>query len=162
MNENAMKLAEALILRADLQKRVGQLRERLAASAAVQEGEAPPEEPDQLFAELERLGEQLEELIGRINRTNLQATLPDGTTITDALARRDVLRLQHGVLLNTIAAATETATGLYGRRYSRSEIKTVPTIDVAARRRQADRIAEEIRVLDTAVQATNWAVDLVA
>ena len=34
----AMKLAEALVLRADLQKRIAQLRERLRQSALVQEG----------------------------------------------------------------------------------------------------------------------------
>ncbi len=36
-----MKFAEALILRADRQKRIEQLRERLVSSAKVQEGEKP-------------------------------------------------------------------------------------------------------------------------
>jgi hypothetical protein len=40
-----MELSEALDLRADTQKRIMQLRERLRASALVQEGEAPPEDP---------------------------------------------------------------------------------------------------------------------
>ena len=37
-----MKLAEALIQRADCQKRIAQLRQRLTRSAKVQEGEQPP------------------------------------------------------------------------------------------------------------------------
>lgn len=36
-----MKLAEALSIRADLQKRVGQLKERIKESAKVQEGDEP-------------------------------------------------------------------------------------------------------------------------
>jgi hypothetical protein len=83
-----MKLSEALALRADTQKRIMQLRERLRASALVQEGEAPPEDPQELLAELDRLLGQLRDLVGRINRSNLAARLPDGTSLTDALAAR--------------------------------------------------------------------------
>lgn len=39
-----MKLAEALVLRADLQRQIAQLRNRLTQSALVQEGETPPGE----------------------------------------------------------------------------------------------------------------------
>ena len=45
-----MKLAEALVLRADVQKRIEQLRNRLRQSALVQEGETPPENPQELLA----------------------------------------------------------------------------------------------------------------
>jgi len=48
-----MKLAEALNLRADLQRRVEQLRMRLAQNAKVQEGEEPLEDPKGLLAELD-------------------------------------------------------------------------------------------------------------
>jgi len=54
-----MKLAEALILRADAQKRIEQLKLRLARSARVQEGEKPPEDPTELVQELERTLQQL-------------------------------------------------------------------------------------------------------
>jgi hypothetical protein len=40
-----MKLAEALILRADIRKRIEQLRSRLAANIQVQEGSDPHEDP---------------------------------------------------------------------------------------------------------------------
>lgn len=63
-----MKLAEALVSRADMQKRLEQLRERLRLSALVQEGEQPPENPADLLAELERLIAELTALIPRINR----------------------------------------------------------------------------------------------
>jgi hypothetical protein len=40
-----MKLAEALNARADAQKRLQQIRQRVQASARHQEGEEPPEDP---------------------------------------------------------------------------------------------------------------------
>ncbi len=50
-----MKLAEALANRADLQKRIEQMRGRLQKSALVQEGESPPEDPQKLLEETETL-----------------------------------------------------------------------------------------------------------
>ncbi len=53
-----MKLAEALILRADSQKRLAQLRDRLGRNALVQEGESPAEPPAGLLAEYEQVAAQ--------------------------------------------------------------------------------------------------------
>ena len=50
MTDETMTLGEALTVRADLQKRLGELRARMVASAKVQEGETPPEQPDALLA----------------------------------------------------------------------------------------------------------------
>jgi hypothetical protein len=88
-----MKLAEALVLRADVMKRLAQVRARLMRNAKVQEGDEPAERPEELLAEYERLAHQLRELIGAINRTNC-AIVFDAGTLTDALAIRDVLRLR--------------------------------------------------------------------
>ena len=149
-----MKLSEALALRADTQKRIMQLRERLRASALVQEGEAPPEDPQELLAELDRLLGQFRDLVGRINRSNLAARLPDGTSLTDALAERDTLALRAGILEAVAEAATNRV-----NRYSRTEIRMVPTVDVGAVRRQADAVARERRELDTAIQQINWSTE---
>jgi hypothetical protein len=150
-----MKLSEALALRADTQKRIMQLRERLRASALVQEGEAAPEDPQELLAELDRLLGQLRDLVGRINRSNLAAHLPDGTSLTDALAERDTLALRAGILEALAEAATNRV-----NRYSRTEIRMVPTVDVGAVRREADAVARERRELDTAIQGVNWSTEL--
>src|SRR5579859_710668 len=151
-----MKLAEALVLRADLQKRIAQLRERLRQSALVQEGELPPENPEQLLTELDQLLNQLGAMIARINRTNMQVHLPEGEVLSDALARRDMLSLRYGI----ITALAETAANRI-ERYGRSEIRKISTVDVAALRRQLDEIARQRRELDTTIQATNWTVDVV-
>ncbi|MGH7189119.1 MAG: DIP1984 family protein, partial [Acetobacteraceae bacterium] len=97
MTDETMTLGEALTVRADMQRRLTELRTRLLATAKVQEGEAPPEQPDVLLAEFEQTAERLRTLIARINRTNLTITTTAGETITDALARRDVLALRYTV-----------------------------------------------------------------
>jgi hypothetical protein len=153
-----MKLAEALALRADAARRVEQLRARIAASARYQEGEAPAEDAAALLAEAGAVLAELETLIQRINRTN-SATTVQGGTLTDALARRDVLRLRHGL----VTAAANAAAGegqQRGYRQLRSELKMIPALPVAELRGQADDLARRIREVDTVVQRTNWEVDV--
>src|SRR2546429_5976017 len=93
-----MKLAEALVLRADVQKRLEQLRIRLTQSALVQEGEQPPENPQDLLAELDQLLTQFGQLISRINQANLQTRTAKGLTLTEALAQRDVLSQRYSII----------------------------------------------------------------
>lgn len=152
-----MKLSEALVLRSDVQKRIEQIRARLQASVLVQEGSQPPESPQELFAELDRLVTQLADLIGRINRTNFNATLEGGETLTNALARRDALKVHMGVLQTVV---NQTATQQVNR-FTRSELRILPTVDIAALRRQQDTLSQQYRVLDLAIQQTNWTTELV-
>jgi hypothetical protein len=152
-----VKLAEALALRADAARRVAQLRTRVVASARYQEGEAPAEDPASLLAEAGEVFGELEELIRRINRTNA-ATSVDGGSLTDALARRDVLRLRHALV--TSAADAAAGEGQRGFRQLRSELKMIPALPVAELRRQADDLARQLREVDTLIQRTNWEVDL--
>ncbi|MBB5940106.1 hypothetical protein FHS42_007204 [Streptomyces zagrosensis] len=94
----AAKPAEALAERAEATRRVEQLRARVVSSARYQEGETPAEDAAQLLAETSEVLSALETLIRRINRTAATVEMsPDGT-LTDALARRDVLRLRHSVV----------------------------------------------------------------
>ena len=44
--------------------------------------------------------------------------------------------------------------------YSRSEIKILSTVDVAALQKQVDELARQIRQLDTTLQGANWQTDL--
>lgn len=151
-----MKLSEALIRRADAQTRIAQLRQRLNQSALVQEGERPPEDPKQLLKELDRLLGELTDLIKRINRTNSATQFDESKTLTDALAERDTLLLERNVLAGLAQAASHTQ-----GRYSRSEVKYVPTVNVADIQKQMDDLARRHRELDTRIQELNWQVDLV-
>lgn len=149
-----MKLAEALIERADLQTRLSQLDARLHNNAKVQEGETPAEDPNDLLRELDQISARLEQLITAINLTNASVT-DGGETLTALLARRDVLKSRVGALRNFLNAASSVV-----MRGSRSEVVIRSTVDVAALRREVDARAMELRKLDTRIQALNWTADL--
>ncbi|MCA9994388.1 MAG: DIP1984 family protein [Anaerolineales bacterium] len=150
-----MKLAEALILRADYQKRIEQLKQRLVRNAKVQEGDDPAENPGELVAEYEQIAQQLVTLIQQINKTNANTLLEGQLTIADAIAVRDGLRQKHGLYTDLAQAATITQ-----ERYSRSEVKFQSTLNVAQMQRQADDIARQYRELDTKLQAANWVTEM--
>jgi hypothetical protein len=151
-----MKLAEALILRADCQKRIAQLKSRLLVNAKVQERDAPAETPQELIAELERTSSELLDLIKRINRTNSATSLAGRGTISDALAERDVLALQR-----TAYADLAQMGAITQGRITRSEVKYVSTINVAEIRKRADELAKKYRDLDARIQELNWQTELV-
>lgn len=150
-----MKLAEALILRSDLQKRLAQLKQRMLLNARVQEGDEPSEDPALLVAAFEEDAAELERLIRQINRTNLATEIEPGVTVTDALARRDALRLRAGAYRELAQSASISQT-----RHLRSEIKFVSAVDVRAVQQRADALARELRELDARVQSANWTYDL--
>jgi uncharacterized protein DUF6847 len=150
-----MKLAEALQLRSDIQKRLQQLRQRIAVSARTQEGEQPAEDPNALLAEVGQLVEQLEVLITSINRTNVRTEIEPGRTMTDALARRDVLHLHRGIV---VEAATHAS--VRQDRYTKSEIRFTTPLDVAGLHREADSLAKRARELDAQIQEANWRTEL--
>jgi len=151
-----MKLAEALIQRADHRKRLDQLRERLVRVARVQEGDEPAEDPAALLAEVERTAAGLTSLIQRINRTNATTALDDGRTIADAIAARDTLQLRHSIIAALVQAAI-----IKQDRFTKSEVRFQSTVNVAGLQQQADDLAQTYRELDTKIQAANWLVELV-
>lgn len=82
-----MKLAEALQERADINRKIEQLKVRLNNNVLVQEGEKTAEDPDQLKQELDRSIERLAYLMARINKTNCETEI-DGQTLTEIIARK--------------------------------------------------------------------------
>lgn len=149
-----MKIAEALALRADHQKRVEQLKARLLRNAKVQEGEQPAEDPEALILEYEALASELVQLIRRINVTNSSASVA-GRSMTQALAERDILKLRHSMYRDVAQAATITQSVT-----TRSEVRFKGTVTVSVVQKKADAIARELRELDARIQEANWLIDL--
>ena len=150
-----MKLAEALLLRADLKKKLLSLRERIGRNAMVQEGEAPKEKVEDLLAESTSVLQEQQALVRRINAANETAKLADGRLLADALALRDMLIAQHSLLTSTIAATHKDVD-----RYSQREIKWVPQIQVSSLQKQADDLSRKIREVNVTIQAANWQIDI--
>lgn len=150
-----MKLAQALSERADLQKRIAQLRGRLILNAKVQYGEKPAEDPEALLAELDEDFERLEALIARINKTNSECG--DGErTLTELLARRECLASRVEIMRGFLESASATV-----MRGTKTEIKIVSTVPVAAAQKKVDALSKELRELDVAIQALNWTTELI-
>ena len=149
-----MKLAEALQERADLNRRIEQLRYRLSNNVLVQEGEKPLEDPAALLEELESSFPRLEWLIARINLTNC-AVKVEGRSLTELIARRDVLSLRAEAYRRLVEEASQNT-----HRATRTEIKILSAVNVPALQRQADDASRELRLLDNTLQATNWTADL--
>ena len=150
-----MKLAEALILRVNLQKRIFELKDRLLRSAKIQEGEEPYEDPNALLSELDSAIIELADIIKRINKVNSSVLIKDDQTISDYLAKRDILKLKRSV----ITALIEEATTKFGR-YSRSEVKILSAVNISELQKQADALAAEYRLIDTTIQEYNWLTEL--
>ena len=150
-----MKLAQALILRSDTQKRIEQLKFRLLSNAKMQENESPSEDPKLLLKELDKLTSELFRLICSINLTNASAKF-DGMNLTEMIAKKDALVLKANVLREFATSASQKVD-----LYSNSEIKILSTVDVAALQKQVDVLSKEIRELEMKLQEANWTVDLV-
>ncbi|MFE7064963.1 DIP1984 family protein [Sutcliffiella sp. NPDC057660] len=151
-----MKLAEALILRSDYQKRVEQLKHRLIQNVRVQEGDLPNEEPKMLVEELTELLVKLEKLIQDINRTNLHTKIDQSHSLSDALTTRDIIGQERKIYSELIEQATERHD-----RYSRSEIKYVTIIQVKDTQKHVDELSQKYRLLDVKIQELNWKTDLI-
>ena len=156
-----MKLAEALSVRADLQRRISQLKSRLKDSSKIQEGDTPAEDVNDLYKELDDCLMQLDELTYRINNTNMQ-TVHEGETLTRMIARKDTLTLRISVMRDVLKHVIEN--DRYGRneiKYIRTIDKYIRTIDIPAFRKEMDAYAKRLRELDLKLQSLNWTVDLI-
>ena len=151
-----MKLAEALNLRADLQKRIANLKERLIKNAKVQEGDTPSEDPNMLLNELNDNIIELENIIKLINKTN-SSTYIDNESISDIIAKRDALGLKLSILRSFISESADKI-----ERYSNKEIKILSTVNVAEKQKEIDNLSKEYRLIDTKLQGLNWTTDIIS
>lgn len=150
-----MFIAEALIVRKELKTRIADLRARLDAVLVVQEGDTPVEDPLALLARLDETLEEYRQLVIRLHLSNLTSTLPDGRSLTQAVVERELLDEQMALLRRVAQEALKP-----NDRYAYSELRRVPTVDVAALRKEVDRLARQRRELDTALQRANWQHEL--
>ncbi len=122
----------------------------------VQEGDEPAEDPNELMKELDECLNRLEELIWRINLTNVKTVNEAGKTVTQLMAEKDVLTLRISTLRNTFDRASSQR-----ERYSHSEIKMVTIVDVKQLSKQIDDYSAQLRKLDIEIQALNFQTELI-
>lgn len=151
-----MKLAEALILRANAQNDIESIKRRLLNNAKVQDGEEPSENPEELLSILDSLITKLEDLIKKINKTNSTTVVDGAKTISDLITEKDCLIKKIRVLKDFANAATLTID-----RYNRTEIKIFSTVNVKDLQKEIDKLSKRYREIDTKLQECNWTIDLI-
>ena len=151
-----MKLAEALSLRAELKSKINALGLRIRESAKIQEGDEPVEDVDELRKELDDSLNQIEDLIYRINMTNVHAATIDGESLTRLIAHRDVLSKRVAIMGNIV-----NQIGSNDTRFGKNEIRFIRTVDVRELHKEVDKYSKQLRELDLKIQELNWTVELV-
>lgn len=149
-----MKLATALSERASLQVRLSEIQIRLNANAKVQEGDIPAENPVELIAEKDRVLDELENLVTRINLTNSK-TEYNGVTITELISKRDRIKKDVRIMRNFLNIASEKV-----NRYSKTEIIIKSTVDINEYQKKLDILSKELRQIDEKIQELNWTTEL--
>lgn len=150
-----MKLAEALLLRSDQQKKIASLKQRINANVLVQDGDEPSEDPNELLKQVFTLTQETQKLVLAIHQTNAQAKTNNGRLLLAVLTERDEFVERHKILTSAIASTQQEPD-----RYSAREIKWRKVIPVSSLQKQADDISAKLRDLNVLIQASNWQIDL--
>ena len=150
-----MKLAEALQERAELNRKIQDLRRRITSNILVQDGEEPSEKPDKLIKELNDSATKLEQLMIAINLTNCK-TKVDGMTLTEIIAKKDVLMLKIAVYKDMVYTDEQKVNRARG-----TEIKIVSLLKTSDLQKTIDKMSKEVRILDNLLQENNWKTELI-
>ena len=146
-----MKLAEALLLRADLMKKIDHLQNRITPVLIVSDDRLPQEDPNKLMAQLRKAIQDLESLVVRINKTNNETSVEGEGLLMEALAKRDSLKMLSEKLRNIRYAAQINNSG-------DKNLKT--TIDIKSLQIEMDQVGRAFREIDSKIQGVNWLTEL--
>ncbi|ODV76728.1 uncharacterized protein CANTADRAFT_329243 [Suhomyces tanzawaensis NRRL Y-17324] len=178
-----MKLAEALRLKTDYAKKLSQLKSRIRAGCTVQEGDEPPEKPQELLVEYEELSQKLFELgiainlansrekisypshydninnleiIGAYNSDEIPASIVRRTRLLlEALSERDILSTKIQTYRDILDACN-----ISSFRMSKQEIKIMATMDVKVLNKKIDLLSKFLRLIDVKIQESNWLIEI--
>ena len=147
-----MKLAEALLLRADLMKKIEHLQNRITPVLIVSDDKLPQEDPDKLMAQLRKAIQDLETLIIRINKTNNETYIEGEGFLMEALAKRDSLKILSEKLRYIRYAAQINNSG---------DKNLKKTIDIKNLQIEMDQTGRAFREIDSKIQEINWLTELI-
>jgi len=150
-NNKKIKLAEGLLLRADLMKKIEHLQNRIRPVLIVSDDRTPQEDPDKLLAQLRKAIQDLESVIVRINKTNNETQVEGQGSLMEALAKRDSLKMLTEKLRNIRYAAQINNSG-------DTNLKT--TIDIKKLQIEMDQTGRAFREIDSKIQEINWLTTL--
>jgi hypothetical protein len=151
-----MKLAEALIERVELQRKNSELVDEIMDNVHLPDCDEPTIVPEELIRRYDANMTRLNELVRRINKTNCFTEMSNGRTLVDAIAKRDCL-------ISRIAEYSYSCFLLAPfllRSEKKEKVKYVRHADLKTLKRKLSHLSQELRKLDTAIQAKNRSVEL--
>ncbi len=151
-----MKLSEALIIRADLQKNIAQLEYRLQANAQIQENGILAEKPEELFSKLRKILTEYQDLVQKINFANTISKDESGKSLSELIVERDVADAEIKILRQFLEKASNLV-----QPYTKTEIRIFPSVDVPEYRKSLDNLSKKRRELEAKIQSLNWTTDLI-
>lgn len=146
-----MKLAEALLLRADLMKKIEHLQYRITPLLIVSDDRLPQEDPVELISQLRKTIGDLELIIIKINKTNNETPVDGEGFLMEALAKRDSLKMLSEKLRNIRYAAQINNSG---------DKNLKSTIDIKKLQAEMDQTGRAFREIDNKIQEINWLTEL--
>lgn len=146
-----MKLAEGLLLRADLIKKIEHLQNRIRPVLIVSDDKSPQEDPVELLAKMRTALHELEDIIVRINNTNNNTQIEGYKSLMEALAKRDALKMLSERLRNIRFSAQVNNSG---------DANLQATIDIKKLQIEMDETGRAFRELDSKIQEINWQTEL--
>lgn len=146
-----MKLAEGLLVRADLLKKIEHLQNRIRPVLIVSDDKLPQENPVELLGKLRKAIQDLESIIIRINKTNNDTLVEGEGSLMEALAKRDSLKMLSEKLRNIRYAAQVNNSG---------ETNLKATLDIKKLQIEMDQTGRAFRELDSKIQEINWLTEL--
>lgn len=147
----SMKLAEGLLLRADLLKKIEHLQNRIKPVLIVSDDKLPQEDPEKLLAQLRKAIHDLESIIVRINKTNNETPVEGEGSLMEALAKRDALKML-SERLRTIRQAAQI--------YNSGDTNFKTTISIKNLQIEMDQTGRAFREIDSKIQEINWLTQL--
>ncbi len=146
-----MKLAEGILLRADLMKKIEHLQNRIRPVLIVSDDKQPQEDPEKLLAQLRQAIQDLETIVVRINKTNNETIVEGEGLLMEALAKRDSLKMLAEKLRTIRYAAQINNSG-------DANLKT--TISIKKLQIEMDQTGRAFREIDSKIQEINWLTKL--
>lgn len=155
-----MKVAEALIERADAQKRLAELNTLILSSTHVAEGETPDEDVARLLKEFANVNARLEQLTTAINYTNIYTVgewRKQRLSVTALIALRDSIARERTLYQALAKKKPERERDRYNGEVN---LQLKLTYDRSVIRTEADHLARTHRLLDTYIQSLNWTTEI--
>ncbi len=152
-----MTLAELLLERGELKKRVSELENRVITNVKFEEGQESYEDPELLLEKLSSTYSKLETLIEKTNRANATSTIDSGETIEQLIIKRQLLESKIASLKNIYEKTMNSRD-----RFSdyAENVKYELRIDAKSFVKNLNSLCKESRELNLKIQRANWITEV--